>query len=139
MKLFIFFALLFSISTGTTAQTSKFEAKDTTSKLPKGLYISNGKVMLKKGYTTKSSKNGKVIAIMKMGAGNEIQGGFNCACNDGGSCVAEIKAETIKCLGSCGCKLSVVIVGFQDNIEMSIEEEPTPEKGWKVFVFPKKY
>ena len=138
MKSILLFVLLFGISIGVVAQTSKFGAKDTTSKLPKGLYVSNGKVMLQKGYTTKPSKNGKVIAIMKMGAGNSVQGGFTCACNDGGSCVVEIKAETIKCIGACGCKLSVVIAGFQDNLEMSIEEEPSPKTGWKVFVFPKK-
>ena len=141
MKSILFLALLFSISIGATAQISKFEAKDTTNILPEGLYLSNGKVMLQKGYTTKPSKNGKVIAIMKMGAGNSIKGGFYCLCSESGTsgyCIVSSDGGSLNCSGTCGCKLTIILADLKVNMARTIEEDPTPQKGWKVFVLPKK-
>lgn len=119
----------------------RFGPKDTTSKLPKGLSLKNGQVRLESGYTVKASKNGKVFIILKGGGLGAIQGGFTCACSKetaGGSCLLQNENETLKCLGTCSCKLSITISGYQDNLQMALEDEPDPKSGWKIFVFPGK-
>lgn len=138
MKKVMFTLLILFTCTLTFAQ-SKFEAKDTTSKLPAGVYISNGKVVLKNGYTFKTSKNGKVAMVMAPG-GNGISGGFSCYCSEGkaGVCYAAATGSALACLGECGCKMSVTVDGVYNNIPINPETEPSPVTGWKILVIPVK-
>lgn len=144
MKLILFFALLFSISTSGMAQVSKFESTDTTGKLPKGLYISKGKIKIKNGYTIKPSVNGKIMMLVG-GGGLGVTGAYSCYCESagGGSCSAEISGTTITCKGRCGllgsCKLVVTTESLTDlSMEINPDYNPTPKTGWKIFVLPKK-
>lgn len=139
MKSIVIFTLLFGISIGCMAQESKFKSTDTTSKLPKGSYISKGKVKIKNGYTIRPSKNGKVMLLIAPGGGNNISGAFSCNCSSGniGICALLIAGQVLGCTGNCTCKLTISTDDVYDTA-FNPEEEPSPAKGWKIFVLPMK-
>lgn len=128
----------------TTRTWGRFETKDTTSKLPKGLLINKGHVTLRSGYTSKPSSNGNFMFIIAPGGGNNISGGYSCGCSGGdeGGCTLIVNPQQLTCLGGCGsggsCKLIVTMGDGVVNAAMLEKKPLSPASGWRVFVMPSK-
>jgi len=83
----------------------------TTTELPEGTSLKNGKVTLKKGYRANHLDSNRVVVVQK--PNGEISGAFKCRCEAGssGSCSVSITDGAIRCVatGGCDCTLDVVI------------------------------
>lgn len=84
----------------------------TTTKLPEGTRIENGKVVLKKGYRTSYADSSRVLIVQK--PDGSTSGAFKCRCtvsSSGASCSVIITDGSIECVttGDCSCTLDVII------------------------------
>ncbi|MEN9550027.1 MAG: hypothetical protein RIR12_2618 [Bacteroidota bacterium] len=123
------------------AQTPIFEPRDTTSVLPKGLYLSKGLIKVKKGYRIKPAIDSTIILVIHRASGG-ISGAYSCSCESGsgGSCKTEISGSNLQCKGGCGlfrgCKFIVTTENVTGALDLMPGERPGPKKGWKEFKTP---
>ena len=117
--------------TGTFAEIKK---EDTTSRLPKGTGLVNGKITVQNGYTAVYTKNKEMVVIFLQNTPT-ISGSFRCTCGtSSASCSTVISGTQITCTGDGCCKMIVTVGGA--GTELTLEKvEKEPEKFiWKKLI-----
>lgn len=114
--------LLISARAQTTGKTGVKDSHDrfanievqyvTTTDLPEGTALKNGKITLKKGYRTGYADSNRVLIVQK--PDGSTSGAFKCRCevnSSGGTCSVSITDGAIRCVatGGCDCTLDVII------------------------------
>lgn len=111
---------------------------DTTSKLPKGTKIENGKIIIQNGYKAVYSSDKKIVFILADN-GPGVRGGFRCDC-DGrgtGACNTSLINNKIVCGGEDCCEL-VVTINDSDGLTMEMIEQAPERLKWKKLVLQTK-
>lgn len=114
----------------------ELKKEDTTSKLPKGVKLVNGKMTVQKGYMAIASSDKKII-FLKSANTPGISGSFSCECKPDGSCKIMTLDNVIGCGGDSCCKMITTISNGYDFTLRQAEENPEKLK-WKKLVLPAK-
>lgn len=118
-------------------QVKMQDDSDTTSKLPKGTKLENGKIIITNGYKAVYSSDHKMVFILAS-IGNNVQGTFSCNCRLGfGACGVVITSGALGCTGDTCCKLKISTSSIEGLTMQDIEKAPEKLK-WKNLVLPTK-
>jgi len=86
--------------------------------LPDCIIIKDRVLQAKAGYIVTVSTDGKIFTVSNE---KSVSGPFRCDCsgNNTGSCFAKVTGDTIGCIGLCDCKISVVVSGVTNTVDIS--------------------
>ena len=100
----------------------------TTTKLPKGVMLRNGRLVIKIGYNTIYTDNNQVINVQKKNG--VVTGSFTCYCKVEGTCAIRNIVGTVNCVSD-GCNECDILVTINPKQGVAITKAGS---NWKKLV-----
>lgn len=128
-KITLFIACFFISMT----MNAQMKISGTTSILPAGTYIKDGKVTLSTGYELIYSDDKTIVSVKKK-KGGDVSGSYSCGCGTGsGTCTVSSSGTLVTCKGSSCCGLVVT----SNTVKMSSSVFADSTIKWNSLVIPK--